>query len=952
MRSFSIFSLILCLALCGLRSTAFAQSAAATGTISGVVTDITGAAIPGAIVTIKNTDSSSARTLTSDGSGAFAATFLPAGAYTVEVRASGFQAKKPARVALGAGSSVRVEARMSLPRVSEEVTVTGTAPTVEGQTTAPAVNKQEAVVANSIAGLTVTYLPNRNRDFSQFAQLAAGAQPDADENGLVVAGQRPEDSKMAIDGADFNDPLNGGQRGARDGALFFPQTVVREFQIVHAGATAEVGGTNAGFVNVVTKSGANKRRAEGFFIGRPATLTSRDAFGHSLDNQQYEFGGSVGGPIKKDRAFFYLGAEQDFLRVPYWSQFAPQAPGTAIPVALAAQQGQIVSHTNPTALFARTDFLLGKANTLNLQLNFNRVDSTNLNDGSTRVLTDAANQMGLQGDSEWLRGNLTTILTPALVNQVLVQWSRDYRRLSPNSLSAEQDIVGFGVLSGNAHSLDVTTAQRAQWSDDIAVTHGGGLFHFGGYFSYEPVSAQGVPYRNTRFDYLSLASFLTPSTSLTVPYFRARWVQLTGWENDTYDAAIRHSGAYADTKFPLTSKLTLSAGIRWEAQWNPRPPRPNTLVAQTAHVASDLAQVQPRVGMAWNPGKTTVIRTSAGLYDAATPATYFRRAFVDNGFNTVLNDSYYGWAALLGPPRSARVFVMSPAFRNPRSLQASATIEQQIGAKANLSVGYLRNSTWALPRALDTNLSPPTYDATGMPVFPVSAGFPVRPHPEQAGQILQFSSSAHSTYDGMLMTATFQLPRRSSLTANYTLAHTRDDDTTTGPYGRDAALDPFNLRLERADSNLDVRHNFNLNAVVNLPAGFKFNPIVIARSGLPYTPIIGYDTQHDGNDLNDRAVINGKVAGRNSLRQPGFFNLDFRFVKDITLRGEGHHLDLFLDVFNVTGASNRNFGPEAVSWFGTPSAPVFSAAQPLFAPATTRFGSARQLQFTARIVAF
>ncbi len=75
-------------------------------------------------------------------------------------------------------------------------------------------------------------------------------------------------------------------------------------------------------------------------------------------------------------------------------------------------------------------------------------------------------------------------------------------------------------------------------------------------------------------------------------------------------------------------------------------------------------------------------------------------------------------------------------------------------------------------------------------------------------------------------------------------------------------------------------------------------------------------------------------------------------MKDITLRGEGHHLDLFLDVFNVTGAANRNFGPEAVSMFGTPRAPVFSAGQPLFAPATTRYGSARQVQFTARIVAF
>ena len=278
--------LLICTLLCVVTASAVAQSAAATGTIFGVVSDSTGAAIPAATVTIKNADFSSTRTLTSDESGGFTATFLPAGVYTIEVKAPGFQPGRPARVTLAVGSSVRVDARMSVPRVKQEITVTGTTPTVEGQTTAPKINKQEPVVANAIAGLTVTYLPNRNRDFTQFAQLAAGAQPDSDEQGLVVAGQRPEDSKMAIDGADFNDPLNGGQRGARDGSLFFPQTVVREFQIVHAGATAEVGGTNAGFVNVVTKSGANKMRGEGFFIGRPATLTSRDAFGHSLDNQQ------------------------------------------------------------------------------------------------------------------------------------------------------------------------------------------------------------------------------------------------------------------------------------------------------------------------------------------------------------------------------------------------------------------------------------------------------------------------------------------------------------------------------------------------------------------------------------------------------------------------------------------------------------------------------------------
>ncbi|MEO8726573.1 MAG: hypothetical protein ABI383_10670, partial [Acidobacteriaceae bacterium] len=130
------------------------------------------------------------------------------------------------------------------------------------------------------------------------------------------------------------------------------------------------------------------------------------------------------------------------------------------------------------------------------------------------------------------------------------------------------------------------------------------------------------------------------------------------------------------------------------------------------------------------------------------------------------------------------------------------------------------------------------------------------------------------------------------------------------------------------------------------------NPLIVTRSGMPYTPIIGFDTQSDGNDANDRALLNGRIAGRNSLRQPAFFNLDLRLVKDITLPGEGHHLDLFMDVFNITGAANRNFGAYATSLYGNTASPVYSAGQPLFAPNTSGYGGARQIQFTVRLVAF
>ena len=122
--------------------------------------------------------------------------------------------------------------------------------------------------------------------------------------------------------------------------------------------------------------------------------------------------------------------------------------------------------------------------------------------------------------------------------------------------------------------------------------------------------------------------------------------------------------------------------------------------------------------------------------------------------------------------------------------------------------------------------------------------------------------------------------------------------------------------------------------------------------GRPYTPIIGFDTQGDANDWNDRAVIGGVTAGRDSLRQPAFSDVDLRVVKDFTLKGVGRHLDLFMDIFNLIGTGNKNFGSDAVSLFGNSASPVASAGQALYAPNGTRVGGPREFQFTARLVGF
>ncbi len=918
-----------------------------------MVTDQQANPVAGALVTIRNTDFSSKRELITSDTGSFSAAMLTPGAYMIEVKAPGFTLKKPARVNVGVGSSVRITLRLGVAAVSENVTVTAHGPTVEGNTLPPVVNKEAPEVSNTLAGLTVTYLPNRDRDFSQFGQLAAGVQASPNSAGLVVDGQRPDSLAVAVDGADFTDPLQGGVRGAHDNAFFFPQTVVREFQVVHAGATAEVGGTNAGFVNIATKEGSNKYHGEAFYIGRPSALTSSDTFGHSLDNTQNEFGGSLGGPIKKNRAFFYVGAEQDYLDVPYWTQFEAQPPEVLIPPSLAALQQQIVGKSDPTSVFARADVLLNTANTLNLQFDFNHVHATNMDGGSTRSVAPIDNSALLTGESYWVRGSLTTLIGSGKVNQFLAQWAQDQRHITPNASTPEFVINGFGVLGGNSLASQSYTSKINRVNDDFAITMGGATVHLGAEFAYDPARERHEANLNGRFDFDSLTDFLANDPR--------RFQQTFVVGNDVYSGAVRELGLYMDAKLPVTKSLSVTAGLRWEGQWNPHPNNPNSAIPQTTHIPDDLAQWQPRLGVAWNPTTNTVVRLSSGLYDAPTPATFFQRVFTDNGVNTIVADSYFdpqilslvsssGQAFASQPPGlttpEALVVGIAPNFRNPRSFQVAASVEQQINAKISVSAGYVRNSTWDLQQLLNQNLFPPTYDASGLPIFPT-----VRPN-SNVGQLLVNESSAHSSYDGLLVTTNIQLPHRSQIAANYTLARTRDNNSNLGPFSLMSTLNPFDSAADGAYSSFDVRNSFNLSAITNLPWGLKFNPVLVARSGLPYTPLIGFDTQFDANDWNDRAILNGHVTARNIFRQPSFFNLDIRFVKDITLRGEGHHLDLFMDIFNMTGAANRNFGPEAISVFGAPAAPIFTAGQALFAPDTNHFGSARQVQFTARITAF
>ena len=385
---------------------------AGQGTIEGYVTDPTGNAIPNASITLRVAETGQQRKITSGEDGHYVASALPVGTFDLEATATGFAGARVEAIQLPVGETRSVNLGLQLATANTQITV------LENFTVVNTEDTHNAVVIGSRA---IRDLPIRGRNFQEFAQLTPNVTQEGNRYGLVVNGQRSINANISVDGVDFNDSLQGGSRGGgpNESAYFFPQLAVREFQVIASGVSAEVGRTNSGYVNVVTKSGGNQTHGEGFYANRNGKFTSPDAYGNdSSSNAQHQLGASLGGAIKHDKMFYFAAVEKNIVTIPYTVKFNPPTGNVVIPQSILDQQGTFTQKNNPLVAFGRTDYHFNDKNIFNLQYTYAAQAGLNFGGVSGQTTQASTNNTYLDRASQGVKASLTTLVSPTMVNEM------------------------------------------------------------------------------------------------------------------------------------------------------------------------------------------------------------------------------------------------------------------------------------------------------------------------------------------------------------------------------------------------------------------------------------------------------------------------------------------------------------------------------------------------------
>ena len=875
---------VLAMALWAIHATSgFAQGEAS---IHGAVSDSSGGAIPGAAIRIKNLETGAERNQLTDEAGRYDAASLPVGRYEVRAEKSGFRSEVRTGVSLVLGQRETVDLVLQVGDVRQTVQVEA-APTVVAVTTED--------VSGLVGERQVKELPLNGRSYDQLMTLNPGvvnytsqrAGGIGTSNSVVgsmfaASGRRPQENLYLLNGLEFTSASEINNTPGGVSGQLLGVDAVREFSVVKDTYGAEYGKRPGAQINIVTASGSNEFHGNVYEFLRNSALDARNFFdqGNIPAFRRNMFGGSLGGPIKKDKTFLfgnYEGFRQnlglsDLTLVPDASSRAsavasikpllalwPVANGPELLTSNGAASGIAEAFSNPLQRI-REDF-----GTARLDQTFTDKDSFagvyTADDSEAHSPTN--NPLSLV--NIFLREQVaslseTHVFSPSLLNKATFGFSRGRFYFNggttvnlPGWIHPGQPVgavvVGGGttlngasqITNGGTNAGSNLTAVRNLFtaSDQVTFTHGKHLFSVGG--SLQRLQANDILVQDQygQISFTNLQTFLRGkvSTYTYAPSFTPlSWRSLEG-------------AFYLEDAIKLKSSLELRIGFRSESTngWNETHGRASNyafnsdgvivtqpLVRSSAFIVNNAKFLPaPRAAIAWSPfaSKKTVIRAGFGLYYGLLDNLSYR--LDQNGpFNSVFAVKNIAFSSIAPSASYAGAKLIpsgvQPDLKTPTVESWSLKIEQQLSSNTSLGVGYVGSHAYHELLSVDANLPAPTI----CPASPCPAGYPAGAYYYPAGAALANSavwntthwfSEGISSYNGLEVDMNRRLGRGLQFRGVYTFSKTLDDgdnmNTSVATNSPAFVANPLQPKSDYGRASFDVRHAAVINATYDLPFG-------------------------------------------------------------------------------------------------------------------------------------
>jgi Carboxypeptidase regulatory-like domain/TonB-dependent Receptor Plug Domain len=636
-----------------------AAQTAGTGSMMGTVKDPKGLLVAGARVIVRNLDTGAARALVTNGAGLYAAPYLAPGRYELRASKPGLAEVLRPNVLLEVGQALKIDIELPLATARESITVTAEAPLV---------NVGQTGVSQEIAAFQVENLPLNGRRWDNLALLTPATSEDGGSGLISFRGISGLYNNNLVDGADNNQAFFAEARGRNRVPYGYSLDAIQEFQVLTANYSAEYGRAAGGIVNAITRSGTNQLHGDAFYFIRDDLWLARDPVANASGQpkpaeRRQQFGGSLGGPIRPEKLFFFLNYDEQKHNFPII--VSPTSPATfaqqiatcesdaalagdcrTVAAALAPLVNATLPRTGDNYLgLGKVDYQINPANRLSAVVNILRWDSPNGILASpvlhSSVLADGSDQV----HNQFVNANLNSVLRPTLVNEARFQFGEDFEFESPNHSGPN---FNFGSSSGVAAAdLGMPTflprgkfpdETRYEWVDNLSWTRGRHLIKTGFDVNHVHDSLQNLFQGGGAYSYsgpTALANFTSDLFLGTRSYssFTQNIDPITG--SGRGDFSTNEYNAYFQDTFHWRANVTVYAGLRYEVQVMPGAARPNPLIPESRRLNTDWNNFGPRLGFAWDIGGNgrRVIRAGYGIYFGRTEnSTIFTALFQDGAF--------------------------------------------------------------------------------------------------------------------------------------------------------------------------------------------------------------------------------------------------------------------------------------------------------------------------------